>query len=134
MTFTVTKLQVTPTCSDVENSEDCSSWKSYGYCNKSSIYYSFMKAQCSKTCGFCQGKGLVVYFFIHVLSGAYELLTLPLTEHGIYANHGLPVNCAWVTCLQWLQEVSISQDDRDEGYNSFLSSMTFRVYRQKSTV
>ena len=46
---------VTVSCTDKNTSGHCPTWKSYGFCAKSSQYYAFMKKNCEKSCG-CQSK------------------------------------------------------------------------------
>jgi len=41
-----------PGCVDLDDSSDCSYWKSSGYCSSSSQYYSYMQEHCCDTCGF----------------------------------------------------------------------------------
>lgn len=49
------------TCKNTDSDEDCGTWYKSGFCEKSSVWYGYMKANCQKSCSFCKVKGIILY-------------------------------------------------------------------------
>ena len=44
-------------CKDIEKENLCIEWKDAGYCKATSVFYTYMKRECQKACGFCKVEG-----------------------------------------------------------------------------